>query len=125
MIAKLSILESSNPEVKAARAAYVAAEAAHEAFIQSHGVGANDPDWEKAKSNWNDFITKYLAKFDTGGYTGSWGTEGRLAVLHEKENVFSAADTANLLDAAQILRTIDLSARTFAAGLGSIILPDF
>jgi hypothetical protein len=30
---------------------------------------------------------------DSGGYTGSWGTSGKLAILHEKENVFDQNDT--------------------------------
>jgi hypothetical protein len=46
--------------------------------------------------------------FKTGGYTGSWGPEGRLAVLHQKELVLNAADTQNILDTVQIVRnTID------------------
>jgi hypothetical protein len=31
--------------------------------------------------------------YDTGGYTGTWGSSGKLAFLHEKENVFNADDT--------------------------------
>jgi hypothetical protein len=31
--------------------------------------------------------------YDTGGYTGSWGSEGKLAILHEKELVLSSEDT--------------------------------
>lgn len=44
---------------------------------------------------------KHLAEFDTGGYTGSWAngdTNGRMAMLHQKEIVLNATDTANLLD---------------------------
>jgi hypothetical protein len=33
----------------------------------------------------------------TGGYTGSWGPEGRVAMLHEKELVLNASDTSNFL----------------------------
>lgn len=43
--------------------------------------------------------------FDTGGYTGSWGPEGRLAMLHQKELVLNAADTENMLSAIGILRS--------------------
>jgi hypothetical protein len=32
-------------------------------------------------------------KFDTGGYTGKWGPEGKLATLHEKELVLNKQDT--------------------------------
>lgn len=49
---------------------------------------------------------KKLKKFDTGGYTGSWGSDGRLALLHQKELVLNAADTENFLSAVSILRDI-------------------
>lgn len=48
--------------------------------------------------------------FDTGGYTGSWGNAGRLAVLHEKELVLNANDTKYMLDMVQIARDIIESA---------------
>ena len=52
--------------------------------------------------------------FDTGGYTGSWGPEGKMAMLHEKEIVLNKEDTVNLLDSIKLLRsiltTIDLQA---------------
>ena len=38
-----------------------------------------------------------IAGYDTGGYTGSWGTAGKLALLHEKELVLNKEDTKNLL----------------------------
>jgi hypothetical protein len=44
--------------------------------------------------------------FDTGGYTGSWGPEGRLAMLHQKEIVLNAHDTENLLTAVSMIREI-------------------
>ena len=46
-------------------------------------------------------------KYDTGGYTGEWGFEGKLAILHQKELVLNANDTANMLAAVQIVRTLD------------------
>lgn len=46
-------------------------------------------------------------KFDTGGYTGEWGPEGKLAWLHEKELVLNKKDTNNILDAVSIARNID------------------
>ena len=46
-------------------------------------------------------------EFDTGGYTGDWGTsEGRLATLHEKELVLNKEDTRNVLSAVGIMRQI-------------------
>ena len=44
--------------------------------------------------------------YDTGGYTGSWGPEGRLAMLHQKELVLNAHDTENFLTAIGIVRDI-------------------
>ena len=44
--------------------------------------------------------------FDTGGYTGEWDSSGRLALLHQKEIVLNAHDTANFLAAIDILRDI-------------------
>ena len=43
-------------------------------------------------------------KFKTGGYTGEWGDEGKLAVLHEKELVLNKDDTKNILNAVNIVR---------------------
>lgn len=47
-----------------------------------------------------------LKSFDTGGYTGEWGPEGRLAMLHQKEIVLNAHDTENLLTAVSMIREI-------------------
>ena len=47
-----------------------------------------------------------LSGFDTGGYTGEWGSDGRVAMLHEKEIVLNQTDTANILDAVAIVRGI-------------------
>lgn len=47
-----------------------------------------------------------LKALDTGGYTGSWGTDGRLALLHQKELVLNSSDTENFLSAVSILRDI-------------------
>ena len=47
------------------------------------------------------------AGFDTGGYTGKWGsTNGKLAVLHQKEIVLNEDDTSNMLKAVDIVRSI-------------------
>jgi hypothetical protein len=42
----------------------------------------------------------------TGGYTGAWGPEGKLAVLHEKELVLNAKDTSNLLTVVSFVRDL-------------------
>ena len=46
------------------------------------------------------------SSFDTGGYTGSWDSSGRLAMLHQKEIVLNAHDTENFLSAINIVRDI-------------------
>ena len=47
-----------------------------------------------------------ISGYDTGGYTGEWGPEGRLAMLHQKEIVLNASDTENLLTAVSMIREI-------------------
>lgn len=46
------------------------------------------------------------AKYDTGGYTGEWGNEGKFAMLHEKELILNKTDTQKILDAVEIARMI-------------------
>lgn len=60
---------------------------------------------EKADSLWNKY-NNTTQKYDTGGYTGEWGQDGKLAVLHQKELVLNASDTANMLDIVNIVRDI-------------------
>ena len=67
-----------------------------------------DPEWQSKilgklpegseKSN--------MAGYDTGGYTGEWGSSGKLAVLHQKELVLNAFDTSNILKAVDLIRNI-------------------
>lgn len=52
---------------------------------------------------------KIISKFKTGGYTGEWGSEGKLAILDEKELVLNADDTHNFLSAVEILRSMDIT----------------
>lgn len=68
--------------------------------------------------------------FDTGGYTGEWGPEGRLAMLHQKEIVLNAHDTENLLTAVDLVRSMAtkleanaLATRQGLAGFASAIIP--
>ena len=54
--------------------------------------------------------TDKLSGFDTGGYTGDWNSsEGRLAMLHEKEIVLNKEDTKNLLSAVEVLHGMSSS----------------
>ena len=76
--------------------------------------------WEKAAADGtlaqyvNEDFTKWTkedwerhgVQYDTGGYTGSWGPEGKIAVLHEKELVLNQEDTSNLLKTIDFIREI-------------------
>ena len=66
---------------------------------------------------------KKVVKYDTGGYTGSWGPQGKLAMLHEKELILNKHDTENFLASMdvldRILQAIDL--RAMSSQLGGIL----
>jgi hypothetical protein len=47
-----------------------------------------------------------ISGYDTGGYTGQWGPEGKLAFLHQKELILNAGDTENFLMAMNVLKEI-------------------
>ena len=90
--------------------------AALKAFNDSKPGGGYDYDYYKALE---------LAKtYDTGGYTGSWGPEGKIAILHEKELVLNAQDTENFLTATSMLQEISqmLDNNALLASLGMINL---
>lgn len=67
--------------------------------IHIHSADGKYPDlgWVKKSQ---------LSGYDTGGYTGEWGSDGRLALLHQKELVLNKEDTANMLNAISIMRNI-------------------
>lgn len=50
-----------------------------------------------------------ISGYDTGGYTGEWGNNGRLAFLHQKELVLNSEDTKNILNAVGIIRGLENS----------------
>ena len=57
----------------------------------------------------DDKVNGKYKKFDTGGYTGDWhSTEGKLAILHQKELVLNARDTENFIQLRDILRDMDI-----------------
>lgn len=81
--------------------------------------------WEKIREDAKN--AGWVKHFDTGGYTGKWGTEGRLAFLHQKELVLNADDTSNFLKAVNIVReiaqTIDLRSGSMFRGVGPYLPP--
>ena len=84
----------------------------------------NKPGYQvkNTKTGITGFIEKKdIDRFDTGGYTGEWGAEGRMAMLHEKEIVLNKQDTANILNAVSIVRGIgDLINNLSANLLGNL-----
>lgn len=60
---------------------------------------------------------KTLLGFDTGGYTGSWGPEGKVAMLHEKELVLNPEDTINFLEALDLSNQMMTSVERLAEAM--------
>jgi hypothetical protein len=69
---------------------------------------------ESSDSAYGWLKASQLEGYDTGGYTGAWGSSGKLAMLHEKEIILNKDDTKNFLASLDlldsILSTIDLHA---------------
>lgn len=66
----------------------------------------NDSKTGSGYSYYYDRALELVKSYDTGGYTGVWGKEGRLAMLHQKELVLNASDTSNILAAVSAIREI-------------------
>ena len=62
-----------------------------------------------------------FAKYDTGGYTGEWGPEGKWAMLHEKELILNKDQTSDFLNSLEIMShivdAIDRNSKLAVAGL--------
>ena len=94
-----------------------------QAYINAHGPNGDIyADWSSKR---NKLRSYYYGSFDTGGYTGEWGdTQGRFAMLHQKEIVLNEDDTSNFLKTVdmvrQIAEMIDLNAISSAGGFSSL-----
>lgn len=94
-----------------------------QAYINAHGANGDIyADWANKRNQLRNY---YYGSFDTGGYTGEWGLEGKFAMLHEKELVLNKDDTTHFLQAIDIVRQIseliDLNALSSAGGLSSLL----
>lgn len=70
--------------------------------------------------SWDRALKYVLAKsYDTGGYTGEWGKDGKLAVLHQKELVLNAEDTQNILSAVNLVRQLSSTLSANLSGLSA------
>ena len=86
----------------------------HLGTAATYKKGSNDVGWV----NLSD-----IKGFDTGGYTGEWGPDGKFAVLHEKEIVLNKEDTANLLSSMEVLNSIISTIDLYSANaqLGNLL----
>lgn len=129
-ISKMNLLEELAKEIK--KGTSPESEWVQELIVRAIQQGNSWSDIIKAIGLPNSMeyiklaIEKYniTKSFDTGGYTGAWGPEGRLAMLHEKELVLNADDTSNFLTAISMLRSIsellDQNALMTSLGLSSL-----
>lgn len=75
------------------------------------GETITEEEWKKLDEIRQKYAVNYskesMAPFDTGGYTGEWGDEGKIAILHEKEYVLNADLTARFFDALKTFSLVD------------------
>ena len=66
--------------------------------------------WQNGKAtqvNWRRDKNGNIIRLASGGYTGDWhSSEGRIAVLHQKQLVLNESDTKNILNSVSILRSM-------------------
>ena len=66
--------------------------------------------WQNGKAtqvNWRRDKKGNIIRLASGGYTGDWhSSEGRIAVLHQKQLVLNESDTKNILNSVSILRSM-------------------
>ena len=87
-----------------------------EGQVSTQWIGFGDMRDIMGKTIYSDKVVQ----LDTGGYTGDWGPEGRLAMLHQKEIVLNAHDTENFLTAIGIVRDISDQLERNALTMGHI-----
>lgn len=102
----------------AARQAYLSARYTSSAI--SRAQAAINEAYSKG---WTRDKVRQVYGFDTGGYTGDWhSSEGRIALLHEKEIVLNKTDTSNLLDIVSMVREMTSSSLRGANGMMSGVM---
>jgi hypothetical protein len=131
---------AANPNVNVIDLVYDKKDYWAKVHITQDAVGFNykyGSDKEKDMKNGQEFWIKVKdlniggstdyynpSSYDTGGYTGKWGPEGRMAMLHQKEIVLNAHDTENFLMAIEMVRAmsdrLELNARLAQLAMGSL-----
>ena len=74
-------------------------------------VNTTNPNGDWYNRYKSEGVSKDLSKYkytayDTGGYTGDWGSEGKWALLHEKELILNKKDTENMLNIVSMVRDL-------------------
>lgn len=91
--------------------------------LSSFGEGGGWGEHPMIKKDAAYYLAEDFKLFDTGGYTGEWGPEGRVALLHQKEIVLNAHDTENILSVVSMVREmahqLDLNALAMSQKLGT------
>ena len=74
-------------------------------------------------NTWVGWASKdQISGYDTGGYTGEWGSTGRMAFLHEKELILNKEDTKNILAAVNGIRQFSSVESAITRGIASMIM---
>ncbi len=68
--------------------------------------GVEQPTKKQTEAWAKEAGAQWYTSFATGGYTGDWGYDGKLAILHQKELVLNKDDTSNLLLSVELMRDI-------------------
>lgn len=75
-----------------------------EQYFASVNKGETPYQWNN-QSSWKDKLSSLgISGYASGGYTGEF-SNGRLAILHEKELVLNQEDTKNILAAVEVVRS--------------------
>ena len=74
--------------------------------LLSEGKISGLPNGKQNFTQLTDEEWRKLVGFRSGGYTGTWNDDGKLAFLHQKELVLNADDTENMLASIQLVRQI-------------------
>lgn len=74
--------------------------------LLSEGKISGLPNGKENFTQLTDEEWRKLVGFRSGGYTGTWNDDGKLAFLHQKELVLNADDTENMLTSIQLVRQI-------------------
>lgn len=88
-----------------------------------YNIQANNT-WYKTKDEVNEKLKQLgISTFASGGYSGDWGPEGKLAILHEKELVLNQNDTQNILSTVSLIRELVnmIDAQAASASLFNLI----